>query len=174
MVGIFALSPGPIDWLISISSTCANMSLLRCEGFTTSNQYGSTQLECTARELFVSQQRKMWNVMHSMNSMYVRGSKSTAYNFAFGSSGLSMRSSPARAAPGIAIAFRVLGSTYTCTKSTTAQALGSLGSLDLESCWTNIPTRYVTDDFPSFETTRPNSRVSAKRLAASSSAVITK
>jgi hypothetical protein len=88
--------------------------------------------------------------------------KVTSYNFAFGSSGRRIRSSPARATSGIAIAFRVLGSTYTCTKSTTAQALGSLGSFDFGSCWTNTPTRYVTDDFPSFETTSPSSNVSAK------------
>jgi hypothetical protein len=88
--------------------------------------------------------------------------KLISYNFAFGSSGRRMRSSPARATSGIAIAFRVVGSTYTCTKSTTAQALGSLDSFDFGSCWMNIPTRYVTDDFPSFETTSPSSRVSAK------------
>ena len=103
--------------------------------------------------------------MNSMCSMRVRCQKFRSYNFALGSSGRRICLSPVRAASGIAIGFRVLGSTYTCTKSTTAQALGSRGSFDFGSCWTNIPTRYVTDDLPSFDTTSPSSKVSAGQLA---------
>jgi hypothetical protein len=79
-------------------------------------------------------------------------------------SGRYTRLKPIQAASGIAMLFLVVGSTYTCVKSTTAAASRFLAPCVSSLSRTNIPMRYVTEDFPSFDTVSPKSNVSAARL----------